>query len=150
MYFYQWICVQQQILMLVYVCVSMFVSTCVSISLYFLVLHILFHYHCSYLCELVLEVSTLLKFVYVYDWPIMCTSNHPLYLFQYVWPYLCHLHYMYDWYFLWMYFLVYNSSSNLCVFVSNWTLPLNFFVSAFDSMSNSKKLCLRVSISLCA
>jgi hypothetical protein len=40
-----------------------------------------------------------------------------------------------------MYFFVYKSSSNLYVFVSNWTLPLSFFVSTFDSMSNSKKLC---------
>jgi len=135
MYFYhEFVCNNKSLClcMCMYPCLCLLVSLLISISS-----QTLFHYHCPYLCELVLEVSTLLKIVYVYDRPIMCTPNHSFYLSQYVWPYFYHLHYMYDWPFLWMYFFVYNSSSNLYVFVSNWTLPLSFFVFTFDSMSNS-------------
>jgi len=80
--------------MLVYVHVSLSMSICVFVNPYFLVLQTLFHYHCPYLCELAIEVSILLKIFFVYDWPILCTPNHSLYLSQYVWPCFYHLHYM--------------------------------------------------------
>jgi hypothetical protein len=56
MYFYQWICVHQQIPMFVYVQVSLLVFACVSISFYFIVIKTLFDYHNPSLCEIVFEV----------------------------------------------------------------------------------------------
>jgi len=52
----------------------------------------------------------LLTLVSIYDCPILCLANHTLHVFQHVWPYFYHLHSMYDWPFLWLYFLVYNYS----------------------------------------
>jgi len=79
-----------------YACVCVNILVYVFIRPYLLVLETLFHYHCPYICELVLEVSILLKIFFVYEWPILCTPNHSLYLSQYVWPCFCHLHCMFD------------------------------------------------------
>jgi hypothetical protein len=70
--------VQQQIPMLVYLRVSLFVSTFVSISFYVVVLHNLFHYHYPNLCELIHEESILLTLFFVYNWPSLCQASHSL------------------------------------------------------------------------
>jgi hypothetical protein len=52
--------------------------------------------------------------------------------------------------YLWLYFLMYNSSYNICVSVCDWTLPLvSCPMSTFDSMSNSQHVNHRVLMSLC-
>jgi hypothetical protein len=66
--------------MLVYVHVSLFVSTCVYVSFCLILLKTLFDYHNPYLFEIFLEVSIIPRLIFIYDFPYLCTTNHSIYL----------------------------------------------------------------------
>lgn len=67
----------------------MLMFACVSINLYLIVIKTLFDYLSPFLCEIVLEASIILSLVPIYDLPSMCTTNHSIYLCNYVISRLC-------------------------------------------------------------
>jgi hypothetical protein len=133
MYFYQWICVHQQIPMFVYVQVSLLVYACVSINLCLIVIKTVFDYHSPSLRDIVLEVLIILSLISIYDLP---SQKH-----YFIISFYSHFvnHFLWHNFYTWLHLFICPCFLVL-TFVCNWFgLLFAHYTTSFTALNGRKK-----------